>query len=177
MSTIVLLDLFLIALVLAAGVHDLVERKIPNRLMLCGLFCAAALQLASPTPMMIFTTGVAGMATGLLLFLPLYCVRGMAAGDVKLMAMAGAFTGPALALDIALATFITGGLMAVGVVAVQRRTAEAVSNLRVLLRPLYMRVRGMPYVQEDLPLRSVGGIPYGAALALGACAVVLFRHG
>lgn len=177
MSTIVSLDLFLIALVLAAGVHDLVERKIPNRLVLCGLFCAATLQLASPTPAMILTTGLAGMLAGFLLFLPLYCVRAMAAGDVKLMAMAGSFCGPALAFDIALATFLAGGLLAVGWVVVQGRTGEVVANLRVLLRPVYMRLCGVPYVKENLPLRSVGGIPYGAALAMGACAVVFWRHG
>jgi prepilin peptidase CpaA len=177
MSTIVTLDLFLIALVLAAGMHDLIERKIPNRLVLCGLFCAAALQLASPTPSMILTTGLAGMAAGFLLFFPLYCVRGMAAGDVKLMAMAGSFSGPALALDIALATFLIGGLMSVAWVVALGRSGEALANLRVLLRPVYMRLCGVPYVKENLPRRSVGGIPYGAALALGACGVVLWRHG
>lgn len=177
MSTIVALDLFLIALVLAAGVHDLVERKIPNRLVLCGLFCAATLQLASPTPAMILTTGLAGMLAGFLLFLPLYCVRGMAAGDVKLMAMAGSFCGPALALDIALATFLFGGLMAVAYALAHGQAGQMLANLRVLLRPVYMRLCRMPYVKENQPLRSVGGIPYGAALALGACAAVLSRHG
>ena len=80
-------------------------------------------------------------------------------------------------LFIALATFVLGGLMSVAWVVALGRSGEALANLRVLLRPVYMRLCGVPYVKENLPRRSVGGIPYGAALALGACGVVLWRHG
>ncbi len=49
-----------------------------------------------------------GWLTGLLLFLPFYMLRGMAAGDVKLMAAVGAWLGSGMALRIALATFVLG---------------------------------------------------------------------
>jgi prepilin peptidase CpaA len=88
------LDLALIALITGAGTYDLAQRRIPNRLLLAGLAAAALLHLVSPNPLSLLSTGLAGLATGLLLFLPLYLLRGMAAGDVKLMATVGAFTGP-----------------------------------------------------------------------------------
>ena len=135
MNTKTTLDLFLIALVLAASVHDLVERKIPNRLIGCGLLSAGVLHLASGVPFSMLSTGLAGLAVGFAIFFPLYCVRGMAAGDVKLMAMAGAFTGPVLALEIALAAFCVGGVMALAIVIAQgffaaQRTDDAMAGRR-----------------------------------------------
>ena len=42
---------------------------------------------------------VGGLVGGMV-FLPLYLLRGMAAGDVKLMAVIGLYAGAALTLDI-----------------------------------------------------------------------------
>ena len=56
------LDLFLIGTVLAASAHDLALRRIPNRLLLAALLCAAALQLASGAPLSLLSTGLAGSA-------------------------------------------------------------------------------------------------------------------
>jgi prepilin peptidase CpaA len=124
------LDGILIALVLAACLQDLSSRKIPNRIVSCGLSCAGVLHLASGTPLAFITSGMAGAAVGLLVFLPLYFLRGMAAGDVKLMAMVGAFTGPMLAFEIALATFFAGGVMAVAMVIGQGSWRQHAVNQR-----------------------------------------------
>ncbi|RJG16293.1 A24 family peptidase [Massilia cavernae] len=177
MSTLTSLDLFLIALVLAASVHDLVERKIPNRLIGCGLLSAAVLHLASGIPFSLLSTGLAGLAVGFAVFFPLYCVRGMAAGDVKLMAMAGAFTGPVLALEIALAAFCIGGLMALAIVLARGLLRATLANMRALLRPLYMRLTGAPATGELLAVPSVGGMPYGVAIAAATMLVLVLRHG
>jgi prepilin peptidase CpaA len=177
MSKQMYLDGFLIVLVLAASLTDLAVRKIPNRLVLCGVFSAAVLHLASGHPFNLVSTGLAGAALGLCVFLPLYFLRGMAAGDVKLMAMVGAFTGPMLAFEIALATCCAGGVMALVMVAVNGRWRDLASNLRALLRPLYMRLAGMPYAKEPLPRASVGGMPYGPAIATATFLMLWIRHG
>jgi prepilin peptidase CpaA len=171
------LDGFLIALVLSACLQDLAARKIPNRLVLCGLFSAGVLHLVSATPFQFISVGLAGCAVGLLIFLPLYLLRGMAAGDVKLMAMVGAFTGPMLALEIALATFCAGGVMALVMVFHQGRWRQLAANMWILLRPLCMRAVGMPSVREPLPGGSVGGMPYGVAIAAATCLMLWIRHG
>jgi prepilin peptidase CpaA len=171
------LDAFLVALVMAACVQDLLERKIPNRLVLCGLCCAGVLQLASASPLDFITAGLAGAAVGLLAFLPLYLLRGMAAGDVKLMAMVGAFTGPALAFEIALAACCTGGVMAFFIVLGQGSWRQLAVNLRALLRPIFMRLVGMQAAPEEMPHGSVGGMPYGVAIAFATCLMLSIRHG
>jgi prepilin peptidase CpaA len=176
MTTPLVLDLFLIGTVLAASAYDLALRRIPNRLLLAALLSAAALHLASGAPFTLVSTGLAGLAIGLLMFLPLYALRGMAAGDVKLMATVGAFCGPWPALEICLLTFVIGGLLGLSIVIAQGRLREAWTNVRVLLRPLYMRVLGVPLVREPLPAASVGGMPYGVAIALGTLAVLYGRH-
>lgn len=171
------LDGFLIALVLTACLQDLAVRKIPNRLVLCGLFSAGVLHVFSANPFHFVSVGLAGGAVGLLIFLPLYLLRGMAAGDVKLMAMVGVFTGPMLALEIALATFCAGGVLALVMVVRQGRWRDFVANMRILLRPLYMRAIGIPYAREQLPGGSVGGMPYGLAIAAATCLMLWIRHG
>lgn len=177
MSNQMYLDGFLIVLVLTAALKDLAVRKIPNRLVLCGLFSAGVLHLVSGTPLNILSTGLAGAAVGLAIFLPLYCLRGMAAGDVKLMAMTGAFTGPMLAFEIALVAYCAGGVIALVIVIANGRWRDLSVNLRALLRPLYMRIAGIPYAKEGMPRQSVGGIPYGLAIAAATCLMLWMRRG
>ncbi|HEY1044106.1 MAG TPA: A24 family peptidase [Telluria sp.] len=103
--------ILLSALVLLAAGRDLAERTIPNRFIGLALLCALGAHLLAGSPPWY---PLAGLATGLLLFLPLYLAHGMGAGDVKLMAAVGTFAGPVLALQIALATCIAGGAVSLG---------------------------------------------------------------
>jgi prepilin peptidase CpaA len=171
-----LLDLSMVALVTAAGVQDLVQRRIPNRLVGVFLLLALALHLASGIPYAAWWSWACGAATGLLLFLPLYILRGMAGGDVKLMAGVGAFAGPALALKIGLATFCIGGVMALVMVIARGRMRDLLANLLALLRPVFMRMLGMHAVSEPLPVASVGNMPYGLAIALGTMLMLWLGH-
>jgi prepilin peptidase CpaA len=171
-----LLDLALIVVLTAAGVRDLMVRRIPNRLLLGALTAAAMLHLFSGSPLTFITTGVAGLFTGLAVFLPLYLLRGMAAGDVKLMATVGFFTGPHLALEIAAATCCLGGVMALVLVLAQGNALRALRNIKDLLRPLVFRAAGMPLAAEPQRRRSVGSMPYGVAIAFGSLGVLWFRH-
>jgi prepilin peptidase CpaA len=166
------LELILVALLLGAASFDLSQRKIPNRLLLPGVLCALLLHLFSGTPMNVISTGLAGMATGFGLFLPLYLVRGMAAGDVKLMATVGAFCGPAQTLTIAIATFCIGGILALLIVAMSGRTREAMANMSALLRPIMLRLAKTAQPPGPGAPASVGNMPYGLAIALGTFAVL-----
>lgn len=176
MKTPLYLDLFLIGTVLVASACDLAVRRIPNRLLLAALLCAAALHLLSGNPFALVTTGLAGLATGLLIFLPLYALRGMAAGDVKLMATVGAFCGPLLTLEICLLTFCVGGVMGLLIVIARGRLRETLGNVGALLRPLYLRLLGVPLVSEPMTHASVGGMPYGLAIAIGTSLMLCWNH-
>ena len=64
---------------------------------------------------------VAGWIVGLLVFLPLFALRAMGGGDVKLLAAFGAWLGPALVCWVAVYGAIAGGLLALLLVLRRRR--------------------------------------------------------
>ena len=166
-----LCDLLLLCFVTAAAVSDLIRRKIPNALVLSGILAALALH-AWLWPHQVAPLWLGGMATGFFLFLPLYVLRGMAAGDVKLIAMVGAFAGPWPVLQICFATFVLGGLMAVLMITYQGKWRACLRNLRQLLWPMIARTAGVPLAPAALAGQaSVGNMPYGLAIALGSLAV------
>ena len=171
------LDMLLMMMVALAAANDLLTRRIPNFLLLAGVLGALALHCALPSPAAALMSAFAGAATGLLVFLPLYCLRGMAAGDVKLMAAAGFFSTPAEVLYLALLTVFIGGVMSLVVVIASGRLRAAVANVVSLLRPIWTRIAGVPLVAQPMPGPSVGSIPYGFAIACGTLLLLAQRHG
>jgi prepilin peptidase CpaA len=91
----------------AAALEDLASRRIPNDLLAAALASALLMHAACGS----LGAMAGGMAAGLLL-LPLYMLRGMGAGDIKLLAVLGAFGGPLLAVQLALAAALVFGLVA-----------------------------------------------------------------
>jgi prepilin peptidase CpaA len=171
------IELILVCLVAQAAITDLAVRKIPNVLILSGLLLALVLHLLSSPRWAPVTFWLAGSLAGFFLFLPLYLARGMAAGDVKLMAMVGAFTGPLGALQIAAATCVAGGVMALAMLLWSGRWRQGWRNLASIARPLLWRLAGMPLQAEPLPPgASVGGMPYGLAIAVGTLGFVAWTH-
>jgi prepilin peptidase CpaA len=177
MSAALCLEMELLALVAAAAVCDLATRRIPNKLLWSAALLALVLQGAAPAPAAALGASLAGALAGFALFLPFYLLRGMAAGDVKLMATVGVLAGPDAAVTIALLSWCAGGLMALAMIVVQGRARDAWRNLRALLRPLLMRAAGMPAQTEPLAAPSVGNMPYGLAVAVGTLVTVWSRHG
>src|SRR3954447_17247969 len=108
---------WIVSLILVeAAVIDGLKLRVPNWLtfhLIVGGLAFAAWRHGMPG----FTWALEGAALGLALLLPLYAIGGMGAGDVKLLAGIGAWMGPALTLGAFVATGITGGLMAVAMVA------------------------------------------------------------
>ena len=171
-----LLDLVLIAILLLASAFDLRQRRIPNRLLAVGLLSAVVLHLSSGIASALLTTLLAGFALGLLMFLPLYLLGGMAAGDVKLMATVGAFLGPALVFQASLATYCCGGVLALLIVLFKRRGGAAFANVVGLLLPALMRMQGVRLAPATARAASVGGMPYAVAITCGTLFVLWLRH-
>jgi len=166
------LDLMLLVLAVGAAVTDLAIRKIPNLLLLaawCGVF---AMHLLGATPAGGAANALGGAAVGFALFIPLYALRGMAAGDVKLMATVGLFFGPGQALHACILAWCAGGAMALLMIVATGRWQLAWSNLRRLLLalmplPLLAWLRPAP-AADGTPQKSAGSMPYGLAIALSA---------
>lgn len=104
----------LMALLVLAAVLDVKTGRIPNWLVFGGIVYALAYNAFFPLyPRDIgILFGLAGLAVGLLAFLPLYLLRAMGAGDVKLMALVGAFIGSIATIASVLATLLAGGVLA-----------------------------------------------------------------
>lgn len=161
-------------LVLAAG-WDLHARRIPNWLVLLGLALALAVQWYLHGAVVGVGRWAAGALTGGALFVPLYLLRGMGAGDVKLMAAAGAFVGPGVALEIVLITCVIGGVWALGTIVLKRATKSIGTNLLAILLAGTSGSRFNDTEEKGKVYSSVGSLPYGVAIALGAL-VVVFLH-
>lgn len=166
------LDTLLLLLVSVAAINDLASRRIPNLLLLSGLAAALVLHALSPDPGKALLSGLGGMVTGFLMFIPFYLVRGMAAGDVKMMATIGAFTGPLVALQIAIFAWCAGGIMAVAIIICRGRLRLALSNLWRILRPVMLRLPATPGAVQE----SAGTMPYGVAIAAGTIYVLIANY-
>ena len=104
----------LMALLLVAAVIDIKTGRIPNWLVFGGALYALVYNTMSPLYArdigILFALG--GLAVGLVSLLPAYLFRVMGAGDVKLMAMVGAFVGAWATVGAVLATLVAGGVLA-----------------------------------------------------------------
>ena len=128
------LALALLVLVALAVRQDLTEQRIANLLTLTGLVAAVFLQsLSGGAPGFLFA--LAGAVVGLACFLPLYFCKGMGAGDVKLMAAAGAFFGPVGAFAAAMISLVAGAVLAVAFLmwrSREMRTAATAGGLQAI---------------------------------------------
>lgn len=91
---------------------DVLHRKIPNIVILIGMFCGFTGSLYSSGGLDV-THALLGMLVGFGLFIVPYSMSVLGAGDVKLLAMVGVFLGPGLTLVAAIYTLIVGGLVAI----------------------------------------------------------------
>jgi prepilin peptidase CpaA len=168
----------LAALLLAAVSSDLRTRRIPNRLVLSGIALALAMAVLAAATGRAGLAGshpwspLTGLAAGFGLMLPLHLLRAMGAGDVKLMAMVGAFTGPSTVLSATLYTLVAGGVLSLAFMLRPGVAVQALSNVRLLVTDWIVRAgagRGLALS----PLQSTAArLPYAVAIACGTAAAL-----
>ncbi|CAG9245451.1 prepilin peptidase CpaA [Paraburkholderia unamae] len=163
--------LCVMALAILAASTDIVSRRIPNLLIAFGLVAALAVQFALHGALPGAAIWLGGALTGFGLLLPFYLLRGMAAGDVKLLMMLGAWLGAAAIVNVAVSTFIIGGIWSLGIVLVRGRLMRLAGNVAALITGSCRAIRGMG-VSPGAGRESVGSIPYGVAIAAGTVAVM-----
>lgn len=161
-------------LLLTAAAVDLRAWRIPNGITFGGAAAALALSL-TPWRGPDLLHAFAGLAGGLLALLPLRALKVLGAGDVKLMAMAGAFLGMPEVLPAILFSFIAGGAVAAGFALRQRAVARMLENVRHAVLANVMAVAAGHAPSASMPA-SVGRFPYAIGICLGTLAWVAFRH-
>ena len=115
----------------AACATDLHSRRIPNWLTFGAAAAALAYHYMVGGPAAV-QTAMSGWVTGFFLFMPLFLLGGMGAGDVKLLAALGAWLGPDAAFWMAIYGSMTGGVLAVVVALRHNYLATALKNLGAL---------------------------------------------
>ena len=105
-----LASVYLAATLLIATLTDVYTHRIPNVLLALSLCLASVFGTAVGGFAGLLAT-LAGACVGLAMLAPLYVVGGIAAGDVKLLAVAGAYLGPVGAFFAGLFTFVAGAVL------------------------------------------------------------------
>src|SRR5205085_10629521 len=119
----------------AAAVCDYRTYRIPNLITAGGtVFALAYNTLVPPELHAGWTWAPAGMLLGLGAMLPMYAIRAMGAGDVKLMAMVGAFLGLHGTLYAILFSVIAGGIAALGYALHRQVLGRMLANTGDVLR-------------------------------------------
>ena len=145
-----------------AAFTDWHEHKIYNKLLFPAFLIALLLHIVQGG-ISILANSLLGAAVGFALLLLPYLMGGMGAGDVKLLAVIGAFGGVPFVLTSFLYGAIIGGLISVFLLA---RRKAMVSTLKHFL--LFLPLRQKPqHLSESMSNARQEKFPYGIAIALG----------
>jgi prepilin peptidase CpaA len=117
---------------------------------------------------------LAGLVLGLCLLLPMYAMRALGAGDVKLMAMIGAFVGPGAVVAITLMTLLAGGVLALVVAGFNGRLKPMLVNTWHLLKYSMLRSLAGEVPKMEAPATPSGRLPYAVAIAAGAAPYLIY---
>ncbi|HEX5412681.1 MAG TPA: prepilin peptidase [Terriglobia bacterium] len=154
-----------------AGWLDLRFRRIPNWLTVSGFVLGLA-----TNGILFGWTGVAGGLEGAgiaiaVLIVPVV-LRGIGAGDLKLMIALGACLGPWKFLNVLLASIFIAGFMAVVEIVRKRRIRQTLTNLLILIRAFV--TFGLGARESIVTLDDPGTLrlPFGVAIALAVVLVV-----
>jgi prepilin peptidase CpaA len=168
-----LLKVVLLVVAVCGGIWDLRVRRIPNWLTLPAVLAGIGVNAwLTPRGWLI---SLAGLACAIAVYLPLYAIDGMGAGDVKLMAAVGAIAGPANWILIFVATALIAGAASLLLVAARRRVRETSRNIATIVTTLL--ARRLPAKRDPkLDVRDSRALrmPHGAFIASGAMLFLIF---
>lgn len=148
-----------------AGWLDWRSHRIPNWLTVPGLVVGlGASTLAWGWPGTKGALEGAGLALAILL--PFVLVRGLGAGDWKLMGALGAFLGPQKLLVVLFGAVLFAGLMAVVAMIHGRRVKETLRNVAILVHSM-ITFRVFPRTKQiSLDNPELMRVPFGVAVAV-----------
>ena len=155
------------ALVIIAAAYDFRFRRIPNWLVLAGIVSGFVLNIRYGGFSGFRTAGF-GFLLAFGIYVVLFALRAMGAGDVKLMAGVGSLVGPRNWFVIFLITAVVGGLLALVLVIAKKRLRRTLWNVGFILREM-MSLRAPYMTREEVDVTNPQAItlPHGVAIAAG----------
>lgn len=167
----------LFGVLVCAATIDVRSRRIPNWLTLSSTVFALLYSAFVPfwgDNGLLWSLG--GCLLALLILFPLWMLRVLGAGDVKLMASAGALLGLDAILPAMAGSLIAGGILALGFALRHGKLGLMFSNVgRVFYQGGVALATRTPIVTAQ-GWQSVGKLPFGVAIASGTITTVLVRH-
>jgi len=173
----------MLVLLLLAAKQDVNSHRISNKLVLVGVFIGLVLNGLLPEGLgfnsqvpgaLGWLAALKGLAVAMAVFLPLYLLRAMGAGDVKLMGMVGAFIGPNDVLGAVLATLVAVGVLLVTMWS--KQLGAMLQNVKLILYGSAVKLSiGKAPLMNDLPV-SVGKLPYALAITLGTFTYLIWQR-
>ena len=163
----------LVLVVITAAIFDLRWRRVPNWLTVSGVLLGLGLNTILLRSEGLWSS-LEGLGLALLIYVPLYLLRGMGGGDVKLMAAVGAIAGPGNWLRIFFFTLIFGAVVAIILIFVKRRVRRTFQNIGLIL--LSLGSGRAPYAKNpELDVREEKGLrlPHAVTIACGAIAFLV----
>lgn len=172
-------------LLVSVCIFDVRARRVPNRLLLAGMLAALVWHGSAPAGAGLFhpaspgalgpVSAFTGAAAAFAGFLLLHLMRTMGAGDVKLMAMLGAFFGLEALPTLVLLVFLAGGvLVAVRLFDTARRRA-VFANLRLIVFARLATFAGGAGPQFDPRTDSADRLPFALAITGGALLLAVLQ--
>jgi prepilin peptidase CpaA len=164
--------LLLLGLLASATLVDLRCQRVPNLISLGGLVLGLGLNawfLGLGAQGLLAALG--GVLLTLLIFLPFYATGGMGAGDVKLMAMVGAYVDPLNALLAAGLSLAAGSLIGLGIL-LMRRGAGCMTRRYISTFQCLAITGKWSYVPPAADEAAALRFPYALAIALGTLATL-----
>lgn len=169
-------QILLAALTLVAAGFDIRYRRIPNWLVLAGIVSGFLWNSYSAG-----WSGLAhaaeGLGLGFALYFPLYLLRARGAGDVKLLAAAGAIVGPGNCFWLFLLTAILGGVIAMVYLMLRGRVKHTFFNVSWILGDL-LKLKAPYKSSDELDVSTNKGmrLPHGVMIAVGAAALIVMAQ-
>lgn len=164
-----------IVLLATAAFYDTRSRRIPNWIIVSGMLLGLTASSVTNDGIGLYAATV-GLFVGLFAFIPLYALKVLGAGDVKLIAMVGSFLGVANLLGAMIASSLAGGLLAIGFAVRAGQLGHVLGNIRMTFLGMLMRVPipiASTTAATPAPARR---IPYGIAIAAGTTLYLLWRN-
>jgi prepilin peptidase CpaA len=170
------LQVLLLAVALIAGVWDIRTRRIPNWLTLSGLLLGFLLNgflFLGPG----LVRAALGFGLALLIYMPMYLLRGMGAGDVKLMAALGAIAGWQLWVGIFILSGVLGGILAVVLTLAKGSFRRTLWNVGFILSELlHFRAPHLTRAELDVDSPRAVTLPHGTVIALGVVVLLVLMR-
>lgn len=160
----------LISLLAIAVTMDVRSYKIKNMLCVLSIVISIFLNLFSEGADSMFGYFL-GMAAPFAILFPLYVLRMMGAGDIKLFCSIGALTGINNILVCIAYSFLIGLFIALGIMLMRRNFGSRLKKIYFYFKSCFLSGRIMPY--EKMSAENDGRMHFSIPIAIGTIAAMI----